>query len=153
MRNALIAFTVFASACCTSMTPDISRGDAEVAIAKYSANFNRAVNAGDAAGMTEMYANDAVLMAPNMPALRGRDAIGGYWSAFVASGKVVGAVGTDDVVQSGDLATETGHYEFTLTPPSGAPRHDKGKYVIAWRKLGGKWQAVSDIYNSDLATQ
>ena len=153
MRNALIALTVFASACCTSMTSDISRGDAEVAIGKYAANFNRAVNAGDAAGMTEMYADDAVLMAPNMPAFKGRDAIGRFWSGFVASGKVVGSVGTDDVVQSGDLATEIGHYEFTLTPPAGAPRHDKGKYVITWRKVGGRWQAVSDIYNSDLAAQ
>ena len=26
---------------------------------------------------------------------------------------------------------------------------ETGKYLVGWRRIGGQWKAVSDIYNSD----
>src|SRR5256885_1539863 len=84
-------------------------------------------------------------------ACRGGDAIRQFWSGLLATGKIEAAIATDSVVQSGDLASEIGHYALTITPKGApAPIKDSGKYVITWRRTGGQWRAISDIFNSDL---
>ena len=32
----------------------------------------------------------------------------------------------------------------------GAPIRDSGKYVVTWRKRGGRWVALYDIFNSNM---
>jgi ketosteroid isomerase-like protein len=57
-----------------------------------------------------------------------------------------------DVAASGDLASETGHYEWTLTPKTrGAkPMTDMGKYVVVWKKQAdGSYKLFRDIWNND----
>jgi ketosteroid isomerase-like protein len=101
--------------------------------------------------MMSIYADDAVLMPPNAPAFRGRDAIRQFWSGLLGMGKIEAEIAADTVVQSGDLATEVGHFALTITPPNApAPVKDRGKYVITWRRTGGQWKAIYDIFNSDL---
>lgn len=57
-----------------------------------------------------------------------------------------------DVVASGDLASETGHYEWTLTPKTGGGKAiaDSGKYVVVWKKKSdGSYKLFRDIWNND----
>jgi ketosteroid isomerase-like protein len=53
------------------------------------------------------------------------------------------------VSASGDMALDRGAYELTVAP-NGTAQTDTGKYVVVWRKVGGKWKAAADIFNSDL---
>jgi len=143
-----VALVAVLFAACASMVP--SANDAEPAIRAKDAEFSAAARAGNVDGMMATYADDAVLMAPNYPAFRGRDAIRQFWSGFVGAGQVDAAVEADSVMQSGDLATELGHYRLKIVPKGGgAPIEDNGKYILVWRKSGGQWRAVADIFNSD----
>jgi uncharacterized protein (TIGR02246 family) len=98
------------------------------------------------------YADDAILMAPGMPATKGKDAIRKSLQELFADPnfKLNFATQKVDVSGSGDLAATTGTYTMTMSDPkTKQPFQDKGNYVTVYRKLGGSWKAVSDINTSE----
>ncbi|HET7552942.1 MAG TPA: DUF4440 domain-containing protein [Gemmatimonadaceae bacterium] len=119
-----------------------------------TARFSDDAERGDAAGLMAMYAADAVVMQPNMPAWHGHDEIQKGWAGFLSSITIKELnLPTDDVLSSGDLAVQTGTYTLTAQPKSAGAQEmkDKGKYVVVWQKQAdGSWKAVRDIFNSDL---
>ena len=125
-----------------------ARKDIEAA----NARFLDAIARGDTAGAVANYAPDAVVMFPNESAWKGAEAVRKGFAGFLSSVAVKdGHATTDDLMVSGDLALETGHYEWTLTPKGGKTFTDKGKYVTAWkRQPDGTWKIIRDINNSDL---
>lgn len=147
MKNFIGAVALVALSACASAT---QAGDPAKSIPQLNAGFSDAVRRGDAAAVASYYADTAVMMPPNMPAARGRDAIRQTWSGLLASGKIDLALMTDNLIQSCDLATEVGHFDFSLTPPGAAAMRDKGKYAVTWKNIGGQWRIVVDIFNSDL---
>jgi len=130
----------------------MSPGDAENAIRRANSEFAANARSGNAQSVVNnFYAPDAVVMAPNFPALRGRDAILQFWTGFLATGAVDAALTSTNVTQpSADLAIETGRYDLSLRPPSGQAIKDAGKYIVIWKKSNGRWWAAEDIFNSDL---
>jgi len=146
MKRFSVLVTLVFAACASTMTP---ANDAEDAIRKMDRDFSAAASGGNVEGMMSIYADDAVLMPPNLPAFRGRDAIRQFWTGFTGAGKIDATLTPDKVMQSCDMATELGHYALTITPKGGAAVQDTGKYVVTWRKVGGQWKAVADIFNSD----
>jgi len=154
MKRLAVALPILLAACVSSTTvnpaPPVESSDAEPVIRKMNQEFGSAARAGNVDALLAYYADDAVLMPPGAPAMNGRAAIRAFWSAFLGAGTVDVTLTTDRVIQSGDLAVENGHFDLTITPKSGAPIHDKGKYAVAFRKSGGDWKIVSDIFNSDL---
>jgi len=153
-RFILVAATAIFTACSSSprISPDYSPGDAENAIRRANADFAANARSGNAQTLVNnFYAPDAVVMAPNMPALRGRDAILAFWTGFLASGAVDLALTSTNVTQpSSDLAIETGRYDLSLRPASGQAIKDAGKYMVLWKKSNGRWCAAEDIFNSDM---
>ena len=146
MKRFSVLVALLLAACASTMPSN----DAEEAIRKMDRDFSAAARAGSVDGMMSIYGDDAVLMPPNFPAFRGRDAIRQFWSGFLAAGQVDATVEPDKVIQSCDMATELGHYALKITPKGGgAAVEDNGKYVLTWRKSGGQWRAVADIFNSD----
>ena len=114
--------------------------------------FLDAFKRGDKAGMMANYTDDAVVMMPNEVAWRGREGLDKGFGGFLSqmSFKEGGAI-TTDVMVAGDLAVETGTFEWTLQPKSGPEIKDKGKYLIVWkRQTDGSWKIVRDITNTDL---
>jgi len=142
----LSVFAILLFAACASTMP---ANDAEEAIRKADAEFATNARAGNVAALAAVYADDAVIMPPNAPAFRGPDAIRQFWTGFLAAGQIDVALTPDKVTQSGDLAAEIGHYDLTITPKGAAPIHDKGKYLVTWRRTGGTWKIIGDIFNSD----
>jgi uncharacterized protein (TIGR02246 family) len=136
---------------CSSLAA-ASAGDAESAIRRANSEFSANVHAANAqAIVNEFYAPDAVVMAPNMPALHGREAIKQFWVGFLTTGAIDLTLTSDNVTQRDDIAVEMGHYDLTITPKEGPAAKDKGKYVVMWKKSNGRWWAVKDIFNSDMA--
>ncbi len=107
---------------------------------------------GDAEAATANYADDAVVMMPNEPAWKGRAAILAGMKGFVSNMAIKdGATHTSDVIVAGNIAVETGTFEWTLQPKGGTPVKDKGKYLTTWRRQAdGTWKIIRDINNSDL---
>jgi len=153
-RFILAAAAAILTACSSSprISSDYSPGDAENAIRRANADFAANARAGSAQTLvTNFYAPEAVVMAPNLPALRGRDAIQQFWTGFLASGSVDLALTSTNVTQpSSDVAVETGRYDLSLRPASGQAIKDAGKYVVVWKKSNGRWWAIEDIFNSDM---
>lgn len=142
--------TALLAACAASLAVEPKPPEAEASIAAMDKTFVAAANAGDVDGVVAMYDANAVLMPPNFVAQRGIAAIRTYWGGFLKQGRVKLSLATEDVTQSCDLASERGTFEVTVTLPNGAPIHDKGKYVVTWRRMDSQWKAISDIFNSDL---
>jgi ketosteroid isomerase-like protein len=151
-RFLALALPLILAACSSSnsMVSDIQPGDAEAAIAKHNHDLMLGAVGGNPSFVDAYYAPDAVFLPPNAPALKGREAIRQMWTGMVGSGTFDLKLTPDSVMQSCDMATEIGHYDLTFTPKTagGSVDHDTGKYVVTWKKIDGKWQAVSDMYNS-----
>jgi uncharacterized protein (TIGR02246 family) len=106
----------------------------------------------DADKLVAHYSDDAVLMAPGMDAMKGKDAIKSGLSAMLADKalSVKFQASKVDVAKSGDLAYTQGEYQMTMTDPkTHKPVNDHGTYVTTYRKQSdGSWKAVADIATS-----
>lgn len=104
----------------------------------------------DFEGMAELYTEDAVVMPPNRPAIRGKGQVLDFMRAFPRVTRAEFDV--DEIDGYGDIAYVTGRYSMTLEP-EGAPDsvEDRGKYIEVRRKQpDGSWLMSRDIFNSDL---
>lgn len=111
---------------------------------KLAKDFAAAFNQKDAAKIAGFYADDAVLMPPNLPAVRGRAAIEAYYKGGFAT--ELGRLTLEPAESSiaGTHAFEAG--VSTLTTRGKA---DKGKYVVVYKRVGSEWKLAYDIFNDD----
>ena len=109
------------------------------------------VKAKDASGIAEIYAEDGAVMPPNAPIGKGRAAIQQTWASMMRTPGFDLTFNPEQIVisSSGDMALDRGTYTLTVAP-AGRTQTDTGKYVVVWRKIGGDWKAVADIFNSNL---
>jgi ketosteroid isomerase-like protein len=97
-----------------------------------------------------MYAEDAIVMAPNRPALEGRAAIGAHFSGWPAFGGE--GVELLEVETRGDLAFVRGRYRLRMSIAGVGEVADSGKTLEIWRKqAGGEWRPWRDMSSSDVA--
>lgn len=106
----------------------------------------------DAAAISELYAADGSIMPPNAPIATGRKAIAETWAGFFKLPSLTLNFRTTELVisRSGDLASDRGTYDLAFDGDKGRVR-EIGKYVVVWKKVGGQWQVLADIFNSDKA--
>lgn len=100
------------------------------------------------------YADDAVLMIPNVPAARGKDAIRKAVEGFLQDTAMAVTFAADqvEVAKSGELGCTRGTYQLTMTDPvTHKLVHDHGNYVATYRKQAdGSWRAIADVEASEL---
>ena len=107
-----------------------------------------AFNAGDVNTIVAGYAEDAVVMPSDAPAVSGREAIRKMFAESMASAKAGGlteSLGDYTSVVSGNVGWSAGTSKETNA--TGATVW-AGKFAT-WRKTDGKWLAVRDTWNSD----
>jgi len=113
--------------------------------------FVAAFNRGDAAGVAANYTEDALVLPPGAPMVRGRQAIEQFWQSIMGMGVCEVDLRTQEVEASGDLAYEIGAATLKIQSESGPPTTDTVKYVVVWkRRASGPWQLAADIWNSNL---
>jgi ketosteroid isomerase-like protein len=150
--TASVLLVLLVSCASTSMqSSGMQPGDAEAAIKLQNQAVSTGALGGNPSFVDSFYASDAVLLPPNAPPVRGRDAIRQLWTAMISSGTFDLKLTTENVIQSGDMATEIGRYDLVVTPKAAgvAPVHDVGKYLVSWQKVDGKWQAIADAFSSN----
>lgn len=150
MRSVLVAA---ASAVLLSSlaTPVAAQSQDEQAIRLLIQQWVKLVAAKNADSVAELYAPDAAIMPPNAPLAEGREAIAATWRSMMqAPGfQLTFAPTRIEVSKGGDMAMDRGTYRLMTQATSGAVE-DRGKYVVVWRKVDGRWKAAADIFNSDL---
>src|SRR5579862_2268172 len=115
---------------------------------KVAAEFTAAFNAKDAAKVASFYADDAVLMSPDEPMVRGRSSIEvHYQEEFRVAFSNVQIKPMESVV-SGTYAFETGT-SSAARPGTASTRTENGKYVVIYKRVGSSWKIAYDIYNDD----
>ena len=117
------------------------------AIEEANARFSELLAKGDAAGLAALYAAEAQAFPPNSDIVAGAPAIQKLWQGVIDAGIKAAKLTTVDVTAAGELASESGRYEM-----SGADGTvvDRGKYVVVWKRVGGRWKILRDIWNTSL---
>jgi uncharacterized protein (TIGR02246 family) len=99
------------------------------------------------------YADDADVLPPGAPIMKGKDAIRTGLGAMLAdkSLSLTFTTASAQVSKSGDLGYTEGTYAMTLTnPKTKKVVTEKGKYVTVYKKQAdGTWKAIEDINNAD----
>jgi uncharacterized protein (TIGR02246 family) len=126
--------------------PAVDLAAEEQAIRNRSGDWMNYANSKDAASIANgVFAPDAVLIADEK-AHRGSAAIQSAMEADMKSSPDGLVSWTSDqirVADSGDLAVETGSFNFD---PDGAGKKPaiQGSFVTAWAKIDGQWRAIAD---------
>jgi uncharacterized protein (TIGR02246 family) len=122
----------------------------EAALRAADSTWFAAYNAGDAAAVAALYADDAVISAPGSPPARGSAAVREALAKDIANtsggGFTLVPSPTAEVGVSGDLGWIWN--TFTVKDKSGATV-DAGKYLTLTGRKDGKWRIIRDIWNSD----
>lgn len=144
---AALVLTLGVGACAGPKQQEFTRADAE-AIKKGTADFTAAFNHKELDKVVDFYVDNSVLMPPNKPLLRGREALRAYYGAEVARGGQL-TMNSEEVQGSGPLAYEAGVYSISYDDGG----RDRGKYLRVFRLMNGTWRTEKTIWSSDLPVQ
>jgi len=119
--------------------------EAKRAMEEKNAAWNNAYNRGDAAACAALYAEDAILMPPNQPMVRGKKALQEFMQGLIDK---VGGTTTSQMMEfgvEGDLAYQRATVAFMSEKTT-----DVGKFVEIFRpQPDGSWKIHLCIWNSD----
>ncbi len=134
---------------CSRSTPAALSDADRDAIRAASSAWLQAYQANDWAAVAAMYTEDAVLMPPNQPEIRGRDHIR-TWFEETESGNSI-ELEYIEIEGCGDVAYIRGKYRLTIPVEGGEPIVDVGKLLdIRHRSADGSWLVARDMFSSDL---
>ena len=127
--------------------------EAEAAeLMRISREWSDIAASGDIEALLEGWAEDAVMMVPGLPPLRGKSAIREYVEAgseipgFSVKWEPLEA----HVAPSGDMAYLIERNQFTMQDSTGALVTESNKTVTVWeRQADGTWKNVIDMWNAD----
>ena len=129
------------------ITFSFATGADEKAVRDADEAWSNAALARDLDKTVSFYADDAIVLPPNEPAVSGKENIRNLWKDFLESLASISWKTTRvEVSKSGDMASTTGTYE--MTTKNGTKDH--GKYCEVWQKKVGTWKVGVDMFSSDL---
>jgi len=129
-------------------TSSLSR--AESAVRKMTLDWAFACNNKQLDDLVDLYSADALVLRPNVPAMRGAAAIREFFCAALDSG--LGEVELEPlrVEVFGDLAYEAGRCKMLVPVAVNKRREERGKYLVIFARQAGDWKAIADCWSSDL---
>jgi uncharacterized protein (TIGR02246 family) len=143
----IVAGAALATAGCHGQPPpDLRKAEAEVRAA--DAAWLEAAGAHDLERTVAYWSGDAVLMAPGVAPVRGKEALRKYVSDAFATPdfSITWTLDAVQVAKSADLAYATGSNQISLTTPDGKHVVERNQAVEVWRKdPDGAWRCVLDI--------
>lgn len=131
--------------------PALGQGKTDPKLDELAAAFAAAFNEKDATKVAAFYTDDAVVMPPNMPMVKGRNDIEAYFKkGFSQAGGTMKLRPIESVV-TGALAIEAGASTLTVGNPGvgAGGRTEAGKYVVIYKRVKSEWKIAYDIFNND----
>ena len=119
-----------------------------------AAAFADAFNAKDAARVASFYADDAIVMPPNQPMVRGRRNIESYYARGFQQDISNFRLFPMESAINGAQAFEAGRSSLTARRSAssrGGPGLNtaSGKYVVIYKRVNDEWKIAYDIFNDD----
>ena len=106
--------------------------------------YDAAARARDAAKVASFYAEDAMMLPPGEPIIKGRRAIEAAFRESLAS--TLETAGTPAASEtSGDLGYVMGTWRIMATDRS--VRY--GNYLEVWKRVSGEWKIILDTWTED----
>jgi uncharacterized protein (TIGR02246 family) len=146
MRSSRLAAAVVAALALPALAG--AQGKTDPLLDKLNTEFMAAFNAKDAARLASFYTEDASLMPPNQPLVKGRPNIEAYWRGAFEQGVANLQLKPVESAISGAMGFEAGTATVTVKTPGGVIK-DTSKYVVVFRRTDTGWKMAYDIYNSD----
>ena len=133
--------------CQTAPRPEGKDAGADLAaVNALRGRFAAAFNSNDAAALAALYAEDAIEMIANQPAVEGRPAIQSLYQAMFNANSVKIAITPLETHLAGDWAYDRGMATTTITPKSFRPTEESAEYLVILRRLpGGLWKVYREI--------
>jgi ketosteroid isomerase-like protein len=125
-----------------------AQANTDPALDAITVQFAAAVNAKDPAKVASFYAEDAVMMAPNEPMIRGRAQIEARYRSEFDAGITGLILRPMDSVANTTIAFEAGTSTVGLQS-NGGTELASGKYIVIYKHVGGAWKIAYDIYTGD----
>lgn len=146
------SFILFASAFtnCNNQT-SLSTSQEKEAITAVSKARAKAFNEGNAAAIAVHFTDEAWLMAPGKPALKGKNAVQAYYQSIFDEYNTVLESYYDEVDVSGNLAFGRGFAKVILKPKKGGDSLvSTAKYLnILKKQPDGTWKTTHDVWNGN----
>jgi ketosteroid isomerase-like protein len=151
---------VCAAAClsaCTAIKSEpqaASHSVAEAEILARTKQFSQAIVEASGSGwsppsvarIADFYADDTVVFPPRGEPMRGRAALGTYWSRPAERRMLAHSAVAERVDVSGDLATEWGTLATTTQQDGAKPVEGKATYISIWTRRNGVWRKQMDTW-------
>lgn len=137
-RTALVALSaaIAASAACGGRTDTTAAADV-------TTRWSQAINSGDAAAVTNLYADAARLLPPEGPALEGRRDIESYWRDDIGDGGATTTLTPEAVLTLNDALHVQGTY--AVAAGDGAELA-AGEYEQLWTQAGDDWRVQREMW-------
>ena len=120
-------------------------------IHRFARAFEDLFYRGDAATMTSFYTQDAMIMAPDSEAVRGRRAIQEFWNAACQAAQRTGmkrTINVQHVERSGDLGYAVTTVILEIPAADGPPATITFNDVTVWKTgADGRWRVAVDSAN------
>jgi ketosteroid isomerase-like protein len=144
---AAIALLALASGCATTR----STAADEAAITAFNARYLKAINDGDFATLSRLTTEQHMMIAPNRPALIGKQANDEANRRVSEAFKIEETWTPVETVISGDLAYQRGTFTVAATPKAGGNTNRiSGNFLRIYRRQSdGTWNMTIDMFNSD----
>jgi uncharacterized protein (TIGR02246 family) len=141
----MLRFIVLAGFFAVTATAAMAQNKA--AVQKLDDRWAAAFNKGDFAAVAAMYDDDAYVLPPGAEMLKGRSAIETFWRQAGQQMSDVSCTPIDVLPLSRGAVREIG---TCSAKTKGQPSQDVLiKYAVVWRKSGGQWRLLQDIWNAN----
>lgn len=101
----------------------------------------------DFKGLSELYTSDCKVFPPGRPVCHGRGECEKVWEAMHMQGaERIHLHSEETITAGGNMAADRSRY---VIYDKAGTEIDRGKYLVVWKNVEGKWYLSSDIFNSD----
>ena len=134
-------------AACFILVVGPAAAQSKATIQKADDKWSEAFNKGDAAALAAMYTEDAYVLPPGAEIIKGRSAIGAFWQQQMQQIGDVKCTALDVKPLGRKAAREIGTCSFRTKGQQ--PQDGALKYAVVWEKVGGQWELLQDIWNTN----
>jgi ketosteroid isomerase-like protein len=153
MRNALCCSIVISAVVlgsCSPPQPDLA--GLKKTVDAYNAASTEGMLSGNTEKILTYYDDNVMEMPPNMPAIKGREAVKAFQESMSKTGMKFNKVTftTTELQAGGKVGYEVGTYDMTITMAPMGEMQDAGKYIALWnQQADGSWKLHAEMWSSD----
>jgi len=128
--------------------PEVVMSSAEQELRTLLTNYETSLNAGDAARIEQLYAEDGVFMPAGFPTASGRPAVRGAYDAVFSNIRIAIHFTVDELTVKGDVAYARTHSAGTATVlATGASGPEQNRELFVFTRGANGWKIARYMFN------